>query len=118
MNRWYADTSKHAAYSGGIKYHGYGLVQTTHVYNFHAVQDMLKSRYNITINLMAQPELLLKIEYAAPAFCQYWSTRDIVAKCERQDWSAVRSAVFGGNDAPGAARIKYAADYLIPRARI
>lgn len=114
MNRWYADTSKHAVYQGGIKYHGFGLVQTTHLSNFVAVQKMLKDRYGLDVNLVDHPELLMKIEYAAPAFCQYWDSRGLDVVSERQDWLGVRRGVFGGTDNAGAARIKRAADALIP----
>lgn len=112
MDRWYADTTKHAPYSGGINYHGRGLIQTTHDYNYKAVQEALAAR-GVVVDLLANPDLLLDIKYAAPAFCKYWSDHPLCQTAsEAGDWTSVRRAVFGGNDPVGTARIKYAADRL------
>lgn len=117
MNRWYADTTRHAPYQGGIKYHGYGLIQTTHLNNFIAVEEMMARRYGINIDLVEHPELLLNIEYAAPAFCQYWNTRNLVGWSEAQNWAQVRVGVFGGADPVGTERIQTVANKLIPLAQ-
>lgn len=104
--RWYKDTSKHAAYSGGWWFYGRGFIQTTHDYNYAKVRD------RTGVDVVASPDLLLEPELAAHALCIYWTERDISSMCQRRDWAAVRKSVYGGNDPDGVARIKYVEQIL------
>lgn len=104
---WYNDTVAHAPYEGGPEYHGRGYVQLTHKGNYQKVQD------KTGLPVVAEPDLLLKPEPAAHALCIYWQDRGIAAMCERRDWNAVRTAVYGGNDPDGVARLQRAERIMI-----
>lgn len=104
--RWYKDTSKHAPYSGGWQYYGRGYIQTTHDYNYKAVQDATG------LPVLDNPDLLLEPLAASHALCIYWTARNMQAMCEAHDWAAVRKAVYGGNDPDGIERIRRVAQVL------
>lgn len=115
-NRFYADTSQHAPYQGGIQFHGRGFVQTTHRYNYERVMVVLRERFGMIVDLVNHPELLLDPVIASVAFAVYWSDHNLQAVSESMDWAGVRRGVFGGNDPAGTAKVKHAADVLIPLA--
>lgn len=97
---WYADTTSHAPYSGGTKYHGRGFVQTTHIENYQAIKNETGG------DVVTNPDLLLSNpRLSAIAMKIYWVSRNIKAICEQRDWEGVRRAVYGGSDLVGAARI-------------
>lgn len=106
---WYADTTKHAPYNGGVEYHGRGFVQTTHKYNYQRIADLTG------IDVVSQPDLLLEPQAASEALCIYWNDHGMSSIAQRQDWLGIRRAVYGGQDLDGAARIGRIANYLIPR---
>jgi predicted chitinase len=103
---WYKDTSKHAPYNGGWWFYGRGFIQTTHDYNYKAVQD------RTGLPTLANPDLLLEPLAASHALCIYWQGRNISAICQRRDWAGVRRAVYGGADQAGAARMARIAQVL------
>lgn len=104
---YYADTTKHAPYAGGTRYHGRGYIQTTHSYNYERVGRELG------LDLLSEPDRLLEPWPAAVALATYFRDRGIPAICQRRDWAGVRRAVYGGADPAGAARIARAADLLL-----
>ena len=121
--RYYKDTTKHAAYAGGTgwEYHGRGYVQTTHIHNYRVVQDHLES-IGIKVEIVDNPDLLLRAEYAAHALCIYFKTHGypyggMVKACLEQRWVDVRTGVYGAYDADGVAKIKHAEAVLLPLAK-
>lgn len=93
-------------YDGGPVFHGRGFIQLTHRYNYQKVGNELG------LDLVNFPDQALDPVIAAKAACIYWRDRDIASMCERQDWAAVRRAVYGGNDPVGQARIQRVYDLL------
>lgn len=99
---YYADTSKHAPYSGGIRYHGRGFIQTTHDFNY------------AKIGYLADPERLLEPGPAAVALASYWQERDIQSMADVGDWKQVRQAVVGYvANPPGYEAVRNAALVLL-----
>ena len=106
--RYYADTTKHAAYAGGPQFHGRGFIQTTHRYNYEAVLGPAPEGFDAQMEWADQ---LMQPGPAAAAFAHYWAGRDIQAMADRRDWRAVRRAVQGGSD--GLDRLILIADALL-----
>ena len=91
---YYSDTAQHAVYHGGPEFHGRGLIQTTHDYNYVAVLGPVPadpSKYHLWA------DQLLQLGPAVTAFCRYWQARGIAEMADREDWAAVRRAVQGGS---------------------
>lgn len=93
-------------YDGGPVFHGRGFIQLTHKYNYNKIGNELG------IDLVNYPDQALDPLIAAKASCIYWRDRDIQAMCDRQDWDAVRRAVYGASDSQGQARIQRVANML------
>lgn len=119
--RYYQDTAKHAAYSGGWQYHGRGYVQTTHDYNYRTDEEQMAAK-GVTVDLLGHPDLLLVPEYAAHAICIYFLTHGypaegMVQACQNREWGEVRKAVLGGYDPDGIAKLERADAVLTPLAK-
>jgi Chitinase class I len=102
---YYNDTSKHAVYSGGPQFHGRGLIQLTHDYNYRAAGDAFG------VDLVSNPDVAMEPSNAAGIFAWFWEKHDIQSKADAADWAGVRRAVQGGSD--GLPRlIQVAADLM------
>lgn len=92
---YYSDSSRHAVYQGGPEFHGRGLIQITHAYNYIPILGKLpplRTQYH------DWADQLLQVGPAVKAFATYWQARDIGAIADREDWIAVRRSVQGGSD--------------------
>lgn len=87
---YYQDATQHAVYSGGPQYHGRGLIQLTHDYNYKAAGEALD------LPLLGSPELVLRPDVAAKVFAWYWANRDLQAPANDHNWAEVRRRVQGG----------------------
>lgn len=105
------DFSRYGYAPNGKDFGGRGLIQTTWKSNYDRVQAMTG------IPCAADPDLLYVPENAVAAARVYWVDHDLATVCERQDWMECRKRVYGAQDPVGYARIKYAADRLIPLAQ-
>lgn len=116
-NAYYADTTQHAPYGGGIQYHGRCFVQLTHVSNYQAAQDAINQQVGSSLDLVGDPDSALDAGVAAHIICWFFASKGIVPFCEQQNWSEVRRRVYGGADAVGLRKLQFAAGVLLPLAR-
>lgn len=77
-------------YSGGWTYHGRGLIQLTHDYNYRHYGQRLG------VDLLGNPDLALDPTISARVLALYFLERGIPDMARRGDWRAVRRAVNGG----------------------
>lgn len=80
-----------ADYSGGSKYHGRGLGQITHDYNYRALGDFLG------IDLVAAPERALEPSIAAWGVAKFWLDHGLTEVAQSRDWTKLRRIYQGGN---------------------
>lgn len=116
---------KYGYATSGQDYGGRGLIQTTWKSNYAVVQDYLEEHFNIKVDLVTYPDLLLNNpELAAHAACIYWVTHAggvIVPYCKQHNWGEVIHYVWG-QKLPGnqyydtyLEKVTYAANYLLAR---
>jgi len=119
-NRYYNDTTQHAAYGGGGAYHGRGFIQLTHVGNYRDAQDAINARAGLGLDLVGNPDLALDADVAAHILCWFFDAKGIVPFCESQAWSETRRRIWGAYDLDGThglGKLQYAAQVLIPIAQ-
>ena len=110
---YYADTSKHAAYDGGPDYHGRGLNQLTHRYNYLKIGDAIGVH-----DLASNPDKAMEPATAAKIFAEYWRARDVQGMADADDWMTLRKAVVGYvANPPGYDRVRNVAISLVNMAR-
>ena len=94
----------------GAKYHGRGFVQLTWKNNYKAMSQRLSSAFGRSIDLVANPDLALKPEYAAEImfhgmsvgtftgkkFANYF-TKKANGTADKDNWVGAR-AIINGND--------------------
>jgi hypothetical protein len=77
-------------YGGGAEYHGRGLIQLTHDYNYRHYGDALG------VDLVANPSLALDSRISARVLALYFLEHGIHEMAGRGEWIAIRRAVNGG----------------------
>ena len=77
-------------YDGGAEYHGRGLIQLTHRYNYQHYGDILG------VDLVAMPWWALDHRTSARVLALFFAEHGIAAMAQAGDWRAVRRTVNGG----------------------
>lgn len=101
--RYMEELASGAAYEGrkdlgntragdGVKFKGRGLIQITGRANYVAVSD------NIGVNFIDHPELLETPKYAAMSACWFWSSRNLNALADKDDFVGITKKINGGTN--------------------
>jgi len=80
-------------YSGdGYRYRGRGLIQVTGKANYAALVKQLG------VDIVANPELLTKPEFAAESAAAWWSNHGLSALADRDDVTSITRVINGGTN--------------------
>lgn len=81
----------------GFKYRGRGAIQVTFKDNYKKTQDMMNSKVNLKLDLIKNPELLEKPEYAILSSMCYWDSRGLNAFADKKLIKQMTKLVQGGS---------------------
>jgi putative chitinase len=91
-NKVYASRmgNRDEASGDGFRFHGRGLVQLTgHDAYWHCGQSL-------GVDLVANPDLVASPKYAALSAGWFWSTHNLNAPADQEDWTRVTKIINGG----------------------
>ena len=116
---WLSEAARNAEYAkrGYGIWHGRGFVQLTWESNYQQERRNIRDKTGLDFPIDETPDLALDPEVAAHCLASYFVRRGVAEAARSLDWAAVRVRVYGGQDAPGTAKIRFAAERLLPLAR-
>lgn len=130
--RWYpihefgnaADFARYGYAPSGQDYGGRGLIQTTWQGNYQSVASYMARHWNMDVDCVNNPDIILQPAIACHAACIYWVSHAggiLIDMCLSQRWDEVIHYVWGAN-LPGnphfdqyLTRLRYATNYLLAR---